>query len=134
MSPLSNNSLFLEYAKNPLLEFHKKGLVVSLSTDDPMQFHYTKVWVLQKKGLPMMPLCTFVYIYPLVTAIQVSDCKCGHVCPQEPLMEEYAIAAQVFKLSTCDMCEIARNSVLQSGMSHEVTPRCYQIFKSVYLI
>lgn len=43
MSPLSNNSLFLEYAKNPLLEFHKKGLVISLSTDDPMQFHYTKV-------------------------------------------------------------------------------------------
>ncbi|XP_068452964.1 AMP deaminase 1 [Clinocottus analis] len=79
MSPLSNNSLFLEYAKNPLLEFHQKGLMVSLSTDDPMQFHYTK----------------------------------------EPLMEEYAIAAQVFKLSTCDMCEISRNSVLQSAMSHE---------------
>ncbi|XP_041316472.1 AMP deaminase 1 isoform X1 [Pyrgilauda ruficollis] len=79
MSPLSNNSLFLEYAKNPLLDFHQKGLMVSLSTDDPMQFHYTK----------------------------------------EPLMEEYAIAAQVFKLSTCDMCEIARNSILQCGMSHE---------------
>uniref|UniRef100_A0A8C5CIU6 AMP deaminase n=1 Tax=Gadus morhua TaxID=8049 RepID=A0A8C5CIU6_GADMO len=79
MSPLSNNSLFLEYAKNPLLEFHKKGLVVSLSTDDPMQFHYTK----------------------------------------EPLMEEYAIAAQVFKLSTCDMCEISRSSVLQSALSDE---------------
>lgn len=46
-------------------------------------------------------------------------------------MEEYAIAAQVFKLSTCDMCEIARNSVLQSGMSHEVTPQCDQIFKSI---
>ncbi len=43
MSPLSNNSLFLEYNKNPLPEFHKKGLMVSLSTDDPMQFHYTKV-------------------------------------------------------------------------------------------
>jgi len=43
MSPLSNNSLFLEYNKNPLLEFHQKGLMVSLSTDDPMQFHYTKV-------------------------------------------------------------------------------------------
>ncbi|XP_053562535.1 AMP deaminase 1 [Bombina bombina] len=79
MSPLSNNSLFLEYAKNPLLDFHAKGLVVSLSTDDPMQFHYTK----------------------------------------EPLMEEYAIAAQVFKLSTCDMCEISRNSVLQCGLSHK---------------
>lgn len=47
------------------------------------------------------------------------ESKCVSVL-QEPLMEEYAIAAQVFKLSTCDMCEIARNSVLQSGLSHEV--------------
>lgn len=39
---------------------------------------------------------------------------------QEALMEEYSIAAQVWKLSTCDMCEIARNSVLQSGFEHEV--------------
>uniref|UniRef100_A0A8C6T137 AMP deaminase n=1 Tax=Neogobius melanostomus TaxID=47308 RepID=A0A8C6T137_9GOBI len=79
MSPLSNNSLFLVYSKNPLREFLHKGLRVSLSTDDPMQFHYTK----------------------------------------EPLMEEYAIAAQLWKLSTCDVCEIARNSVVQSGLSHE---------------
>ncbi|XP_061576870.1 AMP deaminase 3-like [Cololabis saira] len=79
MSPLSNNSLFLQYSKNPLREFLHKGLCVSLSTDDPMQFHYTK----------------------------------------EPLMEEYAIAAQLWKLSTCDLCEIARNSVLQSGLSHQ---------------
>uniref|UniRef100_A0AAQ5YAG8 AMP deaminase n=1 Tax=Amphiprion ocellaris TaxID=80972 RepID=A0AAQ5YAG8_AMPOC len=79
MSPLSNNSLFLQYSKNPLREFLHKGLCVSLSTDDPMQFHYTK----------------------------------------EALMEEYAIAAQLWKLSTCDLCEIARNSVLQSGLSHQ---------------
>lgn len=39
---------------------------------------------------------------------------------QEALMEEYAIAAQLWKLSTCDLCEIARNSVLQSGLSHQV--------------
>ncbi|KAJ8002828.1 hypothetical protein DPEC_G00163030 [Dallia pectoralis] len=79
MSPLSNNSLFLEYSKNPLKEFFQKGLCVSLSTDDPMQFHYTK----------------------------------------EALMEEYAIAAQLWKLTTCDLCEIARNSVLQSGLSDQ---------------
>uniref|UniRef100_A0A8C8DQK5 AMP deaminase n=1 Tax=Oryzias sinensis TaxID=183150 RepID=A0A8C8DQK5_9TELE len=79
MSPLSNNSLFLEYSKNPFRDFLHKGLCVSLSTDDPMQFHYTK----------------------------------------EPLMEEYAIAAQLWKLSTCDVCEIARNSVLQSGLGHQ---------------
>lgn len=36
-------------------------------------------------------------------------------------MEEYAIAAQLWKLSTCDLCEIARNSVVQSGLSHQVT-------------
>lgn len=35
-------------------------------------------------------------------------------------MEEYAIAAQLWKFSTCDVCEIARNSVLQSGFSHQV--------------
>ncbi|KAK3106992.1 hypothetical protein FSP39_004575, partial [Pinctada imbricata] len=80
MSPLSNNSLFLNYHRNPLPEYFARGLNVSLSTDDPLQFHFTK----------------------------------------EPLMEEYSIAAQVWKLSTCDMCEIARNSVLQSGFEHEV--------------
>ncbi|XP_071959128.1 AMP deaminase 2-like isoform X2 [Antedon mediterranea] len=75
MSPLSNNSLFLNYHRNPLPEFLARGLVVSLSTDDPLQFHFTK----------------------------------------EPLMEEYSIAAQVWKLSTADMCELSRNSVLMSG-------------------
>lgn len=80
MSPLSNNSLFLNYHRNPLPEYLARGLVVSLSTDDPLQFHFTK----------------------------------------EPLMEEYSIAAQVWKLSSCDMCELARNSVLMSGFPHKV--------------
>ncbi|KAL5967693.1 AMP deaminase 2 [Taenia solium] len=75
MSPLSNNSLFLEYPRNPLKDFLARGLHVTLSTDDPLQFHFTK----------------------------------------EPLMEEYSIAAQVWKLSFTDMCELARNSVLISG-------------------
>ena len=43
MSPLSNNSLFLEYHRNPLPVYHARGLLVSLSTDDPLQFHFTKV-------------------------------------------------------------------------------------------
>lgn len=30
-------------------------------------------------------------------------------------MEEYSIAAQVWKLSSCDICEIARYSVINSG-------------------
>ncbi|XP_040193573.1 AMP deaminase 2 isoform X3 [Rana temporaria] len=85
MSPLSNNSLFLSYHRNPLPDFLSRGLMVSLSTDDPLQFHFTK----------------------------------------EPLMEEYSIATQVWKLSSCDMCELARNSVLMSGFPHK--------FKSYWL-
>ena len=34
---------------------------------------------------------------------------------KDPLVEEYSVAAQVWKLSSTDICEIARNSVLQSG-------------------
>ncbi|KAB2087556.1 hypothetical protein ERO13_A04G092600v2 [Gossypium hirsutum] len=78
MSPLSNNSLFLDYHRNPFPMFFLRGLNVSLSTDDPLQIHLTK----------------------------------------EPLVEEYSIAASVWKLSACDLCEIARNSVYQSGFSH----------------
>lgn len=78
MSPLSNNSLFLDYHRNPFPVFFQRGLNVSLSTDDPLQIHLTK----------------------------------------EPLVEEYSVAAKVWKLSSCDLCEVARNSVYQSGFSH----------------
>lgn len=47
MSPLSNNSLFLNYHRNPLPEYLARGLCVSLSTDDPLQFHFTKVSVIR---------------------------------------------------------------------------------------
>ena len=42
MSPLSNNSLFVDYHKNPFLDFFQRGLNVSISTDDPLQFHFTR--------------------------------------------------------------------------------------------
>jgi AMP deaminase len=78
MSPLSNNSLFLDYHRNPFPTFFARGLSVSLSTDDPLQIHLTK----------------------------------------EPLVEEYSVAAQVWKLSSTDLCEVARNGVLHSGFPH----------------
>lgn len=80
MSPLSNNALFLTYDKNPFHSYFKRGLNVSLSTDDPLQFAYTR----------------------------------------EPLIEEYSVAAQIYKLSNVDMCELARNSVLQSGFEGSI--------------
>ncbi|XP_071841832.1 AMP deaminase 2-like isoform X1 [Apostichopus japonicus] len=80
ISPLANNCLFLSYPRNPFPDFFARGLQLSLSTDGPLQFHFTK----------------------------------------EPLMEEYSIAAQVWKLTRCDMCELARNSVMMSGYEEEV--------------
>ncbi|KAF8517415.1 hypothetical protein BU17DRAFT_91874 [Hysterangium stoloniferum] len=80
MSPLSNNALFLSYERNPVIDFFKAGLNVSLSTDDPLQFHFTK----------------------------------------EPLLEEYSVAAHIYKLSQSSLAELARNSVIQSGFEMEV--------------
>ena len=80
MSPLSNNSLFLDYHRNPFPQFFARGLSVSLSTDDPLQIHLTR----------------------------------------EPLVEEYSVAAQVWKLSATDLCEIARNSIIHSGFPHRL--------------
>ena len=108
MSPLSNNSLFLDYHRNPFHDYHARGLCVSLSTDDPLQFHFTKV----RRPPPLPSL-----ILPRLQLVLVRVL-------QEPLMEEYSIAAQVWKLSGVDMCELARNSVLMSGFPHKVkSPR-----------
>ncbi|KAF2013145.1 AMP deaminase [Aaosphaeria arxii CBS 175.79] len=83
MSPLSNNALFLAYERNPFLGYFRRGLNVSLSTDDPLQFAFTK----------------------------------------EPLIEEYSVAAQIYKLSAVDMCELAKHSVEQSGFEHSIKQR-----------
>jgi AMP deaminase len=40
VSPLSNHQLFLQYKDNPFARFFKKGLNVSLSTDDPLQVRF----------------------------------------------------------------------------------------------
>ncbi len=44
MSPLSNNSLFLDYHRNPFPTFFARGLSVSLSTDDPLQVGWFEIY------------------------------------------------------------------------------------------
>ena len=44
----------------------------------------------------------------------------GFLYFKEPLMEEYSIAAQVYKLHPADMSELARNSVIMSGFEDRV--------------
>ncbi|KAG5470247.1 hypothetical protein LSCM4_02941 [Leishmania orientalis] len=77
MSPLSNTAGASAYLENPFPVFFHRGLNVSLATNQPLYFHFTR----------------------------------------EPLVEEYSIAAKLWKFEPNDMSEIARNSVLQSGFS-----------------
>lgn len=56
---------------------------MSLSTDDPLQFAFTK----------------------------------------EPLIEEYSVAAQIYKFSAVDMCELAKHSVEQCGFELSLKER-----------
>ena len=74
--PLLNESLRHTRLKDsPFLKFFRRGMRVTLCTENPLHVHYTS----------------------------------------EPLMEEYATCAQMWRLSVADLCEIARNSVVLSG-------------------
>jgi AMP deaminase len=53
----------------------------------------------------------------LNVTISTDDPLMIHVT-KEPLVEEYSVAAQVWKLTSIDMSEIARNSVIQSDFEH----------------
>lgn len=56
MSPLSNNALFLTYDRNPLPNYFRTGLNVSLSTDDPLMFAFTRECVCCSAAL-LLALC-----------------------------------------------------------------------------
>ena len=102
MSPLSNNSLFLDYGRNPFPMFFQRGLNVSLSSDDPLQIHLTKEALVEEYSVAAQ-VCIFsdlVFCFPSLSYIL------------------WNLYFQVWKLSSCDLCEIARNSVYQSGFSH----------------
>jgi AMP deaminase len=64
MSPLSNNSLFLDYHRNPFPTYFARGLSVSLSTDDPLQIHLTKEPLVEEYSVAAnvrhLPLCNMV--------------------------------------------------------------------------
>lgn len=100
MSPLSNNSLFLDYHRNPFPMFFQRGLNVSLSSDDPLQIHLTKEALVEEYSVAAK-----VYLFL-------------HISLGHSYIAYGSHNLQVWKLSSCDLCEIARNSVYQSGFSH----------------
>ena len=91
---------------SPFRKFFASGLNVALSTDDPLLFHLTEDPLVEeftgKKGLPLHT------IHRPPPPTPPTSYRTTH---HEP------VARACFGLSMPDMCEIARNSVLQSGFS-----------------
>lgn len=80
------------------------GLNVTLSTDDPLMIHVTKEPLVEEYSV----------------ASQVSElAHTSRPRSWAPALLSQAEAHQVWKLSSADMCEIARTSVMQSGFEHK---------------
>lgn len=116
MSPLSNNALFLTYERNPLPDFFKTGLNVSLSTDDPLQFHFTKVCLAHSFAWTVIMFVddrnrcwrniALRHMYgALIFGFQVHASN---------------LLSQIYKLPQSSLAELARNSVRQSGFEMEI--------------
>ena len=58
--------------------------------------------------------------FPLLAVSLSTDDPLQIHLTREPLVEEYSVAAQVWKLSGTDLCEVARNSVLHSGFPNRL--------------
>ncbi|CEQ42453.1 SPOSA6832_04255, partial [Sporobolomyces salmonicolor] len=116
MSPLSNNALFLTYERNPLPNFFRTGLNVSLSTDDPLQFHFTKASPhfhlpdaeLSRRNRSWKSTASLLRSTSSRPPVGLSAITSASVCNVS------------FMLRLPDMCELARNSCVQSGFEMEI--------------
>jgi len=99
---------------------------ISLKKNPTLQYLY----YLTQIGISMSPLSNNLlwitydknpfprfFARGLNVSLSTDDPLLIHVT-REPLVEEYSVAAQVWKFRAVDKCEIARNSVLQSGFEH----------------
>lgn len=96
----------LNLKKSPVLQYlfylTQIGIAMSPLSNNALFCEYTK------NPLP-------VYFKRGLNVALSTDDPLQFALTREPLMEEYSVAAQVWKLSSSDLCELARNSVLQSG-------------------
>jgi AMP deaminase len=122
MSPLSNNALFLSYERNPFPDFFKIGLNISLSTDDPLQMHFTKVGVFDvfnRNNDVLMPIQEpLLEEYSVAAHVSCSIAYISQRASQDSLT--LLVLAKIYKLSQGSLAELARNSVVHSGFEMEV--------------
>lgn len=100
----------IELRNNPVLQYmfyiQQIGLSMSPLSNNKLFLRFDK-----------NPFPTFLK-RGLNVALSTDDPLMIHLT-KEPLLEEYSVAAQVYGLSQVDLCEIVRNSILQSGFSQE---------------
>jgi len=89
-----------------LFFLHKIGVVVS-PLSDKVNLHY--------KIHPFAKL----FFRGLKVSLATDTPLEVHSTGGDPLAEEYAVAAQMWRLSPCDLSEIARNSILNSTFPDE---------------
>lgn len=126
MSPLSNNSLFLDYHRNPFPAFFARGLSVSLSTDDPLQIHLTKEPLVEEYSVAAQVGAERAFSdLSGVARIVLPGVRTGFRHPGTGgsrhllfIPTPLPTHTQVWKLSATDLCEVARNGVLHSGFPH----------------
>jgi len=109
MSPLSNNSLFVDYHRNPFPTYFLRGFNVSLSTDDPSQIDSTKEPLVEEYSIAVSvmsshPCLYFRYFFPLRCFLVSIGC----------------CSWQLWKLSSGDLYEIVWNLVYQSAFSRRL--------------
>ena len=97
-----NHGIRLDH--NPVLQYlyylEQIGIAVSPLSNNKLFLQY------QRNPFPKF------FSRGLNVSLSTDDPLMIHVT-KEPLLEEYAVAAQVWNFSTVDLCEIARNSVRQ---------------------
>ncbi len=82
VSPISNNKLFLEFSRSPFLAYFKQGLNVTLTTDDPLQFHLSEHPLIEEYSTAMHvfklsphDICEIARNSVLISGFEVETCN-----------------------------------------------------------
>ena len=125
--PHSGEAGSIDHLASAYLTSHSINHGIELQNSPVLQY----LFYLKQIGLSMSPLCNnklflkfqnnpFLKFFERGLNVTLSsDGPLIIHLTREPLIEEYSVVAQAFELNSISLCEIARNSVLQSGFSYE---------------
>jgi AMP deaminase len=89
ISPLSNNFLFRKIATNPFPKFFRRGLNVTISTDDPLLFHMSDDALLEEYSVARATFDLSMTDMLEIARNSVLQCGFGHEFKQKWLGKDY---------------------------------------------